>query len=50
MEGRARARRWGDCRQVRAEQKGGSRGSQKVREIHRQQRMRAENWVRGGDP
>ena len=50
MEGRARARRWGDCRQGRAEQKGGSRGSRKVREIHRQWRMRAENWVPGGDP
>lgn len=50
MEERARARRWGDCRQGRAEQKGGSRGGRKVREIHRQRRMRAENWVAGGDP
>ena len=50
MEGRARARRWGDCRQGGAEQKGGSRGSRKVREIHRQRRMRAEKWVPRGDP
>ena len=50
MEERARARRWGDCRQGRAEQKGGSRGSWKVREVHRQRKMRAENWVAGGDP
>ena len=50
LEERARARRWGDCRQGGAEQKGGSRGSRKVREIHRQRRMRVEKWVPRGDP
>ena len=48
LEERARARRWGDCRQGRAGQRGGDRGSSKVREIPRQWRMRAENWAPGG--
>ena len=47
LEERARAR-WGDCRQGRAGQRGGDRGSRKVREIPRQWRMRAENWAPGG--
>ena len=44
---RARERRRGDCRKGRAGQRGGGRGSSKVREIPRRQRMRAENWVPG---
>ena len=40
----------GDCRQGRAGQRAGGRESRKVREIHRQWRMRAGKWAPMLDP